>query len=123
MVRSSHSLPVKENDRRPGLFSWAVTVYPHVGFPSVFDLVVINTHHLNRCLVCMDDVKPAIDLVRKSFVSVRKKSGQFFIRKPVIAGRPSRSASLSMADRLNDGWLPEMLLKCQNRIRWRCYCM
>lgn len=52
----------------------------------------------------MDDVKPAIDLVRKSFVSVRKKSGQFFIRKPVIAGRPSRSASLSMADRLNDGY-------------------
>lgn len=104
MIGFTRRLPAKENDR-PGLLRWAVTVYPHVGFLFVFDFVVIDAHHLNRCLVCMDDVTPVIDLVRKFFVSVRKKSGQFFIRKPVIndAGRPSRSASLSMADRLNDG--------------------
>lgn len=55
MIGFTRRLPVKENDR-PGLFNWAVTVYPHVGFLSVFDLVVIDAYHLNRCLVCMDDV-------------------------------------------------------------------
>lgn len=85
MIDFTRRLPVKENDR-PGLFSWAVTVYPHVGFLSIFDLVVIDAHYLNRCLVCMDDVKLAIDLVRKFFVSVRKKLGQFFFQSmlPVV---------------------------------------
>lgn len=55
MIGFTRRLPVKENDRS-GLFSWAVTVYQHVGFLSVFDLIVIDAHHLNRCLVCMDDV-------------------------------------------------------------------
>lgn len=47
-----------------------------------------------------DDVEPAIDLVRKFFLSVRKKPGQFFIRKPVIndTGRQAVEISISFSN-------------------------
>ena len=41
-----------------------------------------------------DDVKRAIDLVQKFFISVRKKSGQFFIQKPVINDMGRQTAEI-----------------------------
>ena len=66
-------LPVIENNGSVTLRG-AITIYPHVCFFPVLYPGIINTHHLYRCFVGMDDVV-FIDKLVKPVI----KQGQIFI--------------------------------------------
>lgn len=55
MISSARRPLVKEYNRLRA-WGWTITVHPHVGLLSIFDLVVINPHHHNWSFICMDGV-------------------------------------------------------------------